>query len=60
MENNDKITQLYYGEVHQLFSEGASDEAWARVHWICEKTEGKKVINIGCSQGIVSIRGTRC
>jgi len=55
MGKDDKISQLYYGEVPQLFVADVRDEARARVHWICEKAEGKKVIDIGCSQGIVSI-----
>ena len=52
MKSSDRISEGYYGLV---FSEEVQSEARQRVHWMCRRAEGKKVIDIGCSQGIVSI-----
>lgn len=48
--NADKVSQVYYGEVN-----GNSQAMRERVHWICEHAGGQNVLDIGCSQGIVSI-----
>lgn len=47
----DRITEAYYGELGSAFGKNVRD----RVNWICEQVEGKNVLDIGCSQGIVSI-----
>ncbi|MEH7106465.1 class I SAM-dependent methyltransferase [Bacillus sp. JJ1764] len=47
----DRITQAYFGELGDAFSE----KVRSRVHWVCEKAKGETVLDIGCSQGITSI-----
>jgi SAM-dependent methyltransferase len=50
--NEDRITELYEGTL------GTGPEyqvARQRVHWICSQCEGDDVLDVGCSQGIVSI-----
>ena len=55
MENNDKISQLYYRELDGLFSAATVDEQRRRIHWVCRNVTGKAILDIGCSQGIISI-----
>ncbi|MEW6180635.1 MAG: methyltransferase domain-containing protein [Chloroflexota bacterium] len=50
--NDDKINELYYGKI---FDERAQLVARERIHWICRQVEGSQILDIGCSQGIVSI-----
>ena len=50
--NDDKINELFYGKI---FDERAQSVARERIHWICSQVEGSFVLDIGCSQGIVSI-----
>jgi ubiquinone/menaquinone biosynthesis C-methylase UbiE len=52
MKISDRITQRYIGEVSTK-----EDQSMVRhrINWICRRVAGKKVIDIGCSQGIVSI-----
>lgn len=52
MANHDQINEVYYGRVFDTFAQRVNRE---RVHWICEQAAGQKVLDIGCSQGIVSI-----
>lgn len=52
MNCSDRISEGHYGFD---FSEETQSQARQRVHWMCCRAEGKKVIDIGCSQGIVSI-----
>ena len=50
--NDDRISELYKGEI---WSEALQDRARRRVHWICGNVTGERVLDIGCSQGIVPI-----
>ena len=52
MEHTDRISELYKGEI---FTPETQTVARERIHWICDRVEGRKVVDIGCSQGIVSI-----
>ncbi len=47
----DKIYDAYYSEKDSVFRKKVRE----RVHWVCSKTYGEKVLDIGCSQGITSI-----
>ena len=49
---SDRITERYKGETS---SEEGQAMARQRIHWMCCRVEGQKVIDIGCSQGIVPI-----
>ncbi|MFP3898638.1 MAG: class I SAM-dependent methyltransferase [Dehalococcoidia bacterium] len=51
MQSGDRISELYRGEV---FAQAARSVARRRIHWICERAQGHSVMDIGCSQGIVS------
>ncbi|MFC1964499.1 methyltransferase domain-containing protein [Chloroflexota bacterium] len=52
MGNADRINEVYYGKI---LSKKAHAIAQERVAWICGRVRGSKVLDIGCSQGIVSI-----
>jgi spore maturation protein CgeB/ubiquinone/menaquinone biosynthesis C-methylase UbiE len=52
MEAGDRISELYKGEI---FAPETQSIARERIDWMCRQAEGQKVIDIGCSQGIVSI-----
>jgi cyclopropane fatty-acyl-phospholipid synthase-like methyltransferase len=47
----DRITEAYFGEMGEAFSE----KVRSRVHWVCENAKGESVLDVGCSQGITSI-----
>jgi len=55
MGTGDRISELYKGLANDSFSEERLAEAQERIHWMCQRVEGQKVIDIGCSQGIASI-----
>ena len=48
---HDRVVEAYYGLMGQQFMR----ETQARIHWICRQAQGKSVLNVGCSQGIVPI-----
>jgi 2-polyprenyl-3-methyl-5-hydroxy-6-metoxy-1,4-benzoquinol methylase len=52
METGDRISELYKGEI---FAAEVQSTARQRIHWMCQEVEGRKIIDIGCSQGMVSI-----
>src|SRR3954464_15363339 len=52
MANNDRISEVYEGT---LGTAEARDRARERVHWMCSRVSGARVLDIGCSQGIASI-----
>jgi spore maturation protein CgeB/2-polyprenyl-3-methyl-5-hydroxy-6-metoxy-1,4-benzoquinol methylase/septal ring factor EnvC (AmiA/AmiB activator) len=52
MSNQDRVNDLYYGRIH---SPEAQEACRARVHWLCEHSQGPRVLDLGCSQGIASI-----
>jgi SAM-dependent methyltransferase/glycosyltransferase involved in cell wall biosynthesis len=49
--NADRINEHYFGEL----SDATVQRCRERIHWICKQARGKKVLDIGCSQGIVSL-----
>ncbi len=51
IEISDRITEAYYGEM----GEDLKIKTRERIHWICQNVSGDKVLDVGCSQGIVSI-----
>jgi len=55
MTPGDRISELYKGLANDSFSPEAQAVAPQRIHWMCQRAEGQKVVDIGCSQGIVSI-----
>ncbi|WP_037437645.1 methyltransferase domain-containing protein [Sinorhizobium fredii] len=48
---HDRVWEAYYGELGRNFMRSTQK----RIHWICSKVQGKKVLDIGCSSGIVPI-----
>lgn len=48
---HDRVTEAYFGKMGVPFMR----ETQERVHWICANVAGKKILEVGCSQGIVSI-----
>lgn len=52
MANNDRIYAAYMGEMGEAFKQQTRE----RIDWILQQTQGRKaILDIGCSQGIVSI-----
>lgn len=52
MANHDRVGDLYYGRIDRVETQNACRD---RIHWLCEKVRGDRVLDIGCSQGIMSI-----
>ena len=50
--NHDRITELYNGEIGPPDSQR---RARTRIHWLCSRADGERVLDIGCSQGIASM-----
>ena len=50
--NADRINELYAG---QIFSPDTQKLARERIHWMCSQAGGVKILDIGCSQGIVCL-----
>lgn len=48
----DRINEVYYGKILNAKAHAVARE---RVAWICQRVRGSAVLDIGCSQGIVSI-----
>ena len=52
MPNNDRIYAAYMGEMGETFKLQTRE----RIDWVLQQTQGRKtILDIGCSQGIVSI-----
>src|SRR6266567_5380979 len=49
--NDDRINEHYFGDL----SDPMVQRCRERIHWICKQATGQKVLDIGCSQGIVSL-----
>jgi len=50
--NTDRINELYAGKI---FSPEVQNSARERIHWICKQVRGKRILDMGCSQGIISL-----
>lgn len=48
---HDRVMEAYYGKLGEHFMR----ETQARIHWICAQVSGRKVLDVGCSQGIVPL-----
>jgi glycosyltransferase involved in cell wall biosynthesis/ubiquinone/menaquinone biosynthesis C-methylase UbiE len=48
----DRLNEKYY---RQIANKDAQDNTRKRIHWICSQPEGRNLLDIGCSQGIVPI-----
>jgi 2-polyprenyl-6-hydroxyphenyl methylase/3-demethylubiquinone-9 3-methyltransferase len=59
--DDDQITRLYRGEI---MTPEAQRRCRERIAWITQRASGPRVLDVGCSQGIVSIllarRGLEC
>ncbi len=59
--DDDQVTRLYRGEI---MTPGAQRRCRERIAWITERASGPRVLDVGCSQGVVSIllarRGLEC
>lgn len=52
MANNDQVLDLYQGRIDSRRGQIACRD---RVHWLCSRVIGQRVLDIGCSQGISPI-----
>ena len=52
MANHDRVSERYYGEIN---SEDSHEATRTRIHWMCREATGKRILDVGCSQGITSI-----
>lgn len=50
-KNMDKVSQAYYFELGKEFG----NKVRKRIHWILENSTGESILDVGCSQGLVSI-----
>ncbi|THJ18904.1 MAG: methyltransferase domain-containing protein, partial [Nitrospira sp. CG24E] len=48
---HDRVAEAYYGLMGPKFMRDTQN----RIHWICREIQGKNVLDVGCSQGIVPI-----
>ncbi|MUG88275.1 methyltransferase domain-containing protein [Paenibacillus timonensis] len=48
----DRVNERYYGLINSSVSH---ESTRARIHWICRAVTGRKILDVGCSQGITSI-----
>lgn len=48
---HDRVMEAYYGKLGEHFMR----ETQTRIHWICAQVSGSKVLDVGCSQGIVPL-----
>ena len=48
---HDRVTEAYYGLMGPKFMR----DTQTRIHWICRQIQGKQVLDVGCSQGVVPI-----
>lgn len=48
---HDRIMDAYYGKMGEEFMRKTQE----RVHWVCASVRGERILDVGCSQGIVPI-----
>lgn len=56
MTNDDRVSEVYYGTRGTTEAQRVCRE---RIAWILSKIAGPRVLDIGCSQGIISILAAR-
>ena len=50
-DSRDRVVEAYYGKMGLSLMR----DTRRRIHWVCKRTAGKKVLDVGCSQGVVSL-----
>lgn len=50
-KNTDRVSEAYYDELGTAFGKKVRD----RIHWILASSKGETILDVGCSQGLVSI-----
>lgn len=50
-KNTDRVSEAYYDELGSEFGKKVRD----RIHWILASSKGETILDVGCSQGLVSI-----
>jgi len=55
MGTPDRISELYHGHAKNHFSAATEELARERIQWMCSRVKGQRVIDVGCSQGIVGV-----
>lgn len=50
-KNTDRVSEAYYNELGKEFG----DKVRERIHWVLASSKGETVLDVGCSQGLVSI-----
>ena len=48
---HDRVMDAYYGRLGQHFMRATQE----RIHWVCGNADGEKILDVGCSQGLVPI-----
>ncbi|MRF41709.1 glycosyltransferase [Escherichia coli] len=48
---HDRVMEAYYGKLGEQFMR----ETQSRIHWICAQVKGRRILDVGCSQGIVPL-----
>ena len=48
---HDRVMEAYYGKLGDQFMR----DTQTRIHWICAQVKGRRVLDVGCSQGIVPL-----
>ncbi|VVS92359.1 methyltransferase domain-containing protein [Desulfoluna spongiiphila] len=48
---HDRVADAYLGKLGEQFMR----ETQERIHWVCSSVQGKRVLDVGCSQGIAPI-----
>jgi spore maturation protein CgeB/SAM-dependent methyltransferase len=52
MANEDRVRDVY---LRRIDTTATQDACRDRIHWLCEQVTGRRVIDIGCSQGITGV-----
>ncbi|WP_158282261.1 methyltransferase domain-containing protein [Salipaludibacillus keqinensis] len=47
----DRVSEAYYGKLGQRMADKTKD----RIHWIAKNVSGQNILDVGCSQGLLSI-----
>jgi 2-polyprenyl-3-methyl-5-hydroxy-6-metoxy-1,4-benzoquinol methylase len=49
---SDRVTELYRGEIWDRKSQQVCRD---RIHWMCSRVTGQRLLDVGCSQGIATL-----